>query len=280
MKLSRTVASALLPCLTLGVWMAGLVPSSAATSVNLQAVSFRSSTLAVRGLGDSVPFATGCGCTSYVVQFGQELARHRARHVSVINQAQEGFTSAGLRDQVQSMQTRARNRVVTIVTIGANDFSPAQLSSPGCTADEGMACYRGALSQLGKNVAATLKTLSGGTSHATILVTGYWNVFLDGQVGAAKGDAYVRDSAALTMQVNDVLRQAASNDHDTFVDLAEPFHRGDITSLLEDDGDHPSAAGHKLITDLLWNAMMHGSRSPTPSASPTVSASPTPSPSP
>jgi lysophospholipase L1-like esterase len=212
---------------------------------------------AVRGLGDSVPAAANCACTSYIVQFGQAVATEQNTQVSLVNASLDGQTTAGLLDQVTGQHTTAGDEQVTVVTDGANDFPPPLLSGPGCTEAAHLACYQQALSVMGSNVRAILNDLGGGQRHhGPILVTGYWNVFLDGQVGAAHGADYVRDSDALTRQVNHVLAAAAHQYGDTYIDLYAQFRNdGDDTSLLAPDGDHPSAAGHALINQLLLDSL-------------------------
>jgi lysophospholipase L1-like esterase len=232
-------------------------PKRSMREVGPQVVTLATPVVAVRGLGDSVPAATTCGCTSYVVQLGLALAQKQGERVGVVNQGSNGQTSARLLAQVEGQGTRADDDEVTVVTIGANDFPANQLSGPGCTADDQMACYQADLAIMGNNVRAILDALGGSQQHhGPVLVTGYWNVFLSGQVGASHGAAYVRDSAALTQQVNDVLKRVAQQSGDTFVDLREPFLKdGDDTPLLGSDGDHPSAAGHALITMLLLDQL-------------------------
>jgi lysophospholipase L1-like esterase len=56
--------------------------------------------------------------------------------------------------------------------------------------------------------------------------------------------------------MRDAIDQAAPWDRATYVDLEAAFHsRGtDVTGLLAGDGDHPNAAGHRLIARLLLRA--------------------------
>jgi lysophospholipase L1-like esterase len=215
----------------------------------------------VLGLGDSVTVGANCGCTPFVNLLATRLGKAKARAFGVTNEARNGLTSDGLLSQLRSSRERAAVSQVTLVTIGANDFDASQLSSPGCTAPD-LACYQAGLASLRVNMDALLDTLlAGGPPHGPVLVTGYWNVMLDGDVGAARGPAYQRDSDALTRQVNTVLQQAALRKGVTYVDLYAPFKEpndGDDTPLLAPDGDHPSAAGHALITDALMTALKGG----------------------
>ena len=110
----------------------------------------------------------------------------------------------------------------------------------------------------GDDVFKQVGTLLAGRS-ATVLVTGYWNVFLDGDVAAIRGVDYMRNSIALTRAENTQIAAAARAQQDTYVDIYTPF-KGDSgaendTSLLAPDGDHPNAAGHHTIALALESAL-------------------------
>jgi lysophospholipase L1-like esterase len=93
---------------------------------------------------------------------------------------------------------------------------------------------------------------------ATLLVTGYWNVFLDGQVGCSRGTTYVQASNALTLADNALIASVTAAHGDKYVDVYTPFKGDgtrDDTALLAADGDHPNAAGHALIAGTLLQAL-------------------------
>lgn len=211
----------------------------------------------IRGLGDSVPAGGACACTTFVALLAQFEAKAEHRPIAVLNEATGGLTSANLLHQVLAEGLTAPDRSATVITIGANDFDSGRLSTPGCRADNDLACYERRLHALSQNLTSVLRALVRTRQpHGLILVTGYWNVFLDGDVGAARGPDYVRDSDTLTRAVNTAVRQAAGANGGTYVDLYTPFKsrgRGE-TELLAQDGDHPSAAGHALIAALLEQA--------------------------
>lgn len=202
---------------------------------------------AVLGLGDSVPAATACGCSSYVLLVGQSLAEGSGRPAVVRNLARPGLTSSGLLQQVKALDLHADPQTLTTVQIGANDFDSGQLSAPGCRSVDSLRCYASALARMTADVRAALVLLTRG-AHGTVVVTGYWNVFLSGSRGAQRGPAYTRDSTALTDRVNGELEAAARAAGARFVDLV-PVFAGvpDEDDLLGADGDHPSAAGHAAI---------------------------------
>ncbi|MCU1595469.1 MAG: hypothetical protein JWO12_2861 [Frankiales bacterium] len=228
-------------------------PAVVSRTAPLRSLAYQYSS--VLGLGDSVTTAAACSCTSFVAQLGTNLTAWEGKPVVVVNAGVNGLTSLDLLRQVQGGHTRAVPGAVIAIAIGANDFDPRRLSQPGCSAAD-MACYRASLGSLTKNIDDVLATLRrGSASSGPILLLGYWNVFLDGAVGATHGQAYQQDSDALTRLVNAVLIRAAKAHGATYVDLYAAFKREDDTDLLADDGDHPSAAGHTLIAALLSEAL-------------------------
>jgi len=89
-----------------------------------------------------------------------------------------------------------------------------------------------------------------------VVVLGYWNVVLDGRVGATEyGPDEARAAADATTRVNDALRDAAAATGATYVPTLAAFHGDDgtldPTRLLAADGDHPNAAGHAAIAALI-----------------------------
>jgi lysophospholipase L1-like esterase len=155
---------------------------------------------------------------------------------------------------------------VVVLTVGANDVEsaadPASCSLAGPDADAAArACYQDELAALTPNLdritaqVAALPTSPG----ARVLVTGYWNVFLDGSAARTRGDTYVRVADAVTKVVNQRIAAAAAAHGAEYVDLFAPF-RGkdgswDATPLLAGDGDHPNADGHRAIEKALASAL-------------------------
>jgi lysophospholipase L1-like esterase len=102
-------------------------------------------------------------------------------------------------------------------------------------------------------VVAEIRRLRAGRS-TEVLVTDYWNVFVDGQVGAALGPQYQALSDRVTRQANSAICAGAVQGGGVCVDLYAPFKGDgsqDPTSLLADDGDHPDADGHRTIAEAL-----------------------------
>jgi len=213
-------------------------------------------------LGDSVATGAGCDCSPFGPRLARLLARGGHRRVVATTLAQNGQATRDVLIQLRYDEvTRHAIRQASVVTltVSANDFD-ADKADGGCPVGASAAsCYDGDLRDLPEqldSVLATVRSLAG--PETKVLVTGYWNVFLDGAVGARQGGAYQQVSSALTDRVDEQLRLAATRAGAQFVDLHAAFHRGgsaDDTSLLAADGDHPSAAGHERIAAALAEAL-------------------------
>ncbi|MEV7004981.1 SGNH/GDSL hydrolase family protein [Streptosporangium sp. NPDC051022] len=217
----------------------------------------------VVGLGDSVPAGSACDCSSYVSLIGEALADRQGTDVVADNLAAAGLTTRGLLEQLDDDSARRTlvSADLTIITIGANDFDSGTVEDDDCGPGTGMACYRDDLVRLRADMDAVLATVRSLQTRpgSRILVTGYWNVFADGAVARAEGDRYVANSDSLTRAVNDTLAASARAAGARYVDLYTPFKgesgSGDDTALLADDGDHPAAAGHRLIAREVLSAL-------------------------
>lgn len=232
-------------------------PSSGGSPAANSAPS-RSAETRVVGLGDSVPAAAGCACTSFVELFGHDVSRHTGRPNHTDNYARNGLDTAGLLAQLQDptvAQGVAHADLVT-VTIGANDLATARLDyfAGTCGGSDGLACFRATLPSLQANLTAVLDRIGAvAAAHPVgVRVMNYWNVFEDGEVARERhGDAFVRDSDQLTREANAVICDAAAHGGAVCIDVDRAFKQaspgGDPTSLLAPDGDHPNQAGHELI---------------------------------
>jgi lysophospholipase L1-like esterase len=211
-------------------------------------------------LGDSVASGAGCTCKPFGQLLAAGLATESRRTVAVTNAARDGLTTHGLLDQLEGSDVAraVSGAALVTVTVGANDFDPDLADNTDCLGPSADACYRNRLSSfrsLLPRVLARIHVLSP-TSH--VLVTGYWNLFLDGDVGRQHGGTYVHVSDALTRTVNAEIAQQAEQAGATYVDLYAPFEHqslSGLTALLAPDGDHPSQSGHQLISTVLLNAV-------------------------
>lgn len=225
--------------------------------------------LTVLALGDSVTSGAQCSCTPFPEQLAQLLGAREQVGVDAVNLGVNGLTSTDLVAQVGEPPTRraAAAADVVVVTVGANDLLPAQDrwdQSPASTAQEpscGGGDDQARVDQVGADVGAVLGQVDALRSGrpTRVLVTGYWNVFEDGDVATAgRGPAYLRWSDGLTRCLNARLRSTARAHGATYVDLYAPFKGtgdSDPTGLLADDGDHPDAAGHAIIARALLDAL-------------------------
>ena len=260
------VATGLRRLLAVGLLAVGLLScthaSTSGGSTAANSAASPSPATHVVGLGDSVPAAAGCACTSFVVLYGQDVSRHTGRPNHTDNYAHNGLDTAGLLAQLQDpavAQALARADLVT-VTIGANDFVTAERDyfAGTCGGSDGLGCFRATLPGLRANLNAVLDRIRAlAAGHPVgVRVTNYWNVFEDGEVAQDKhGDAFVRDSDQLTQEANAVICDAAAHAGAVCIDVDTAFRRaspgGDPTSLLAPDGDHPNQAGHELIAATL-----------------------------
>jgi lysophospholipase L1-like esterase len=190
--------------------------------------------------------------------YGDRVASATGLPARIENFAVGGLDSSGLLRQLQGGLVAAevaRADLVT-VTIGANDFGPAQAQyfAGTCGGLDGLDCFRSAMPAMEQNLSASLARIHAlvGTRSVGVRVTNYWNVFEDGEVAISlHGDAFVRDSDRLTREVNAEICQIARANGDSCIDIYIAFKAKrsiqDLTALLAPDGDHPSEQGHELI---------------------------------
>jgi len=201
-------------------------------------------------LGDSVPSGAACGCTPYPQLSGSGLAALGVRGISVDNLAVGGYTTEDVVEQLTD-DTQAINALkrsdLTEVEIGANDIGP----SDACGTDAD--CYAPQVPQVEQNLRVIVQRvhqLTAGHKSLVVLLD-YWNVWLGGRYAQARGQAYVAMADAVTNDVSNVIKAVAEQTGAAYVDLRAAFkgpdYTDDETALLADDGDHPNAAGHRLI---------------------------------
>jgi lysophospholipase L1-like esterase len=211
--------------------------------------------ITVVGVGDSVTAGSNCACKAYVELYAADLAAERDLKTSAINM---GVSSGGTSPQLLRSLTQPgafRDQVagadILLVTIGANDLYAlvGTWHSGGCASS----CYSPLIHSVGDNIELIVSAARAARPKhpATVLVTNYWNVFQDGDVGTAQnGVPFEIWSDILTRAENAQICDSAQRAGATCVDLYRPF-KGDgsknPTSLLAADGDHPNAAGHQLI---------------------------------
>lgn len=213
--------------------------------------------ITVVGIGDSVTAGNNCNCQTFVELYARSLASARSLRTSSVNLGVSGWTSSQLLASLTrpgAFHDQVAKADILLVTIGANDLVPLAALQPGGCATN---CYSALVASVGNNVrkivAAAREARAG--PPATILVTNYWNVFEDGDVGTAKNGASFQRWSDLLTRASDVqICNGAQRSRATCVDLYAPFKANgsrNPTLLLADDGDHPSTAGHRLIASTL-----------------------------
>ncbi len=223
----------------------------------------------VVALGDSVTAGFNCLCAPFPTVYAGLLQRRLSVPVEADNEGVSGLDSAGLLAQLTGRTAQAQavaSADVVVVTIGANDLSDhhQEVTEGTCQSPRGD-CIGDAVELMQRTVETILRRVHElrRDRPTSVLVTGYWNVFEDGQVAReAFPHAGVAATRALTRRVNDSLRTAATTGGATYVDLLAAFDQasrnGDLTALLAPDGDHPDAAGHQLIARTLLAAGLPG----------------------
>ena len=239
---------------------AGATATSPAPSAAPSTSARDTSPVVVVGMGDSVTAGTACSCSTFVDRYAAMLHQHSGRPASAVNLGTDGLTSVGLSTQLSTPAVRAQlaHATLVVLTIGANDLEPliGRWQSQGCPAST---CIDPATAAMGSQLGTDLRQVRAETSPSVrVLVTTYWNVFEDGDVGEQNyGKAFHPWSDAVTKSANAQICAAAQAATDTCVDLYTPFE-GDgernPTDLLADDGDHPNAEGHELIAEALLAA--------------------------
>jgi lysophospholipase L1-like esterase len=228
-------------------------------------------TVTVTALGDSVPSGFACHCTTYVQRVGTALGHELGKVPVVHNLAVGGLTSADLRGSLTEPAVRRSLAAadLTLVEVGANDFDESDVSDPSCEPAATSSCYSATLTRLRANVRRIVETAQADqqTPGAQVAVLSYWNVFKDGAVGRARGEAYVAGSDDLTRVVNGVLREVADQEGAIYVDAYSPFKGTggrDATGDLAADGDHPNSSGHRLLARAVLAALQDVFVTPSP----------------
>ena len=240
----------------------GAAPKAAATTVGpAPATPSASETtpsgpLTLVGLGDSVPSAETCGCTGYVEQVGQRLGALTHRGWVVHNDANGGWTTSDVEDDLGSSSTRGHlaNADLVLVEVGANDFDLDRVDDQGCFPAAGSGCWSATIAGLRDGLTRIITAIHR-VDHRPdlrIALLGYWNVTVDGSVGRALGEDFVLGSDELTRLVNDTVHQVAATTGAVYVDAYSPLKgtsgTRDPTGDLLDDGDHPNSSGHTLLS--------------------------------
>lgn len=214
---------------------------------------------AVVALGDSVPAGTACGCTPFpalVADRASKIARHT---VGVDNDSVAGYQSTDVLEQLErdaSVISHVRGADVVLVEVGANDLA----FSPSCATT--LRCYESKLPQVIANLTSIVTRIRALAVRRDVKVVllDYWSVWLGGKYSKELGHAYHVADDSLTGDFDDAVHTVAVDTGSDYVDLRTAFRGPDLTSdatpLLASDGDHPNAAGHRLIAESVVNVLV------------------------
>lgn len=233
--------------------LAGRTGASAAAKPASPPATGDAAPLHLVGFGDSVLAGAGCSCDDFLVQAANRLQNATGRRVTTANRGVNGETTQGLLSELRTddAATQLGQADVIVLTIGANDLQSALDSweDEGCSAS----CYRPQIAAMTDRLDAVLATVDHAKMpDAVVLVTNYWNVYADGDVGKRMyGSGFITWSDQVTRAANKAICQAAQDHQATCVDLYQPFKgKGDDdpTHLLADDGDHANDRGTATIS--------------------------------
>ena len=220
-----------------------------------------SAPLQLVGFGDSVLAGAGCDCDDYLVQAADQVRHDTGRRVTTANGGVNGATVADLLHELRTDDkaiAQLEQADVIVLTIGANDLQPSldSWADQGCDAH----CYQPGIASMAARLDAVLGVIDQSKKPSTtVLVTDYWNVYLDGEVGRhTYGAGYLSWSDLVTKAANRAICRSAEQGHATCVDLYRPFKGDggdDPTELLAGDGDHANARGTTAISRTVAEAI-------------------------
>ena len=214
-----------------------------------------SSPSSARSTTTSVPSAGSCDCTGYVEQVGSRLQQLTHRPLTVHNDAQGGWTTADVENDVNASPTRDHlaSADLVVIEVGANDFDLDRVDDQGCFPAAGSACWASTVAGVRDGLTRIIAAIHRVDQRPDLRIAllGYWNVTRDGAVGQALGEAFINGSDSLTRLVNDAVQRVAGATGAVYVDAYSPLKgpdgSRDPTADLLDDGDHPNAIGHSLL---------------------------------
>lgn len=207
-------------------------------------------------LGDSVTTGSTCDCAPFGSVVAQHLSARTGHRVRVTQDGVDGSTVVQLRqllDSDEDVRADVRHADLVLVTAGANDLLDLVGEQDSAPPWVSPATGHAHVTPQG-NVGGVIDRIHRLAPDARSVVTDYWNVFTDGPSVDASTRRYNR---AVTAAFDDALHEEVDGTGATFVDLVGPFRGGTAAGedLLLEDGDHPSAAGHRRIAGAVLAAL-------------------------
>jgi acyl-CoA thioesterase-1 len=206
-----------------------------------------------------VPSGAACHCTNFVSAYAKKLPGK----ATVANFAEGGSTSSDALARLDepAVASKVRKATTVLIMTGANDFVDSFVDvTDGADPDDS---YGSVAKRVRLNVTAEVKQIHKLNPDAHVVVLDYWAAMQDGAVAEREYDADERRAATqATDYLNDALAAAAKATGATYVSTLRAFKgadgKSDPTPLLESDGDHPNAAGHKVIADAISAVLPRG----------------------
>ena len=174
-------------------------PASSVAVRSAPGLTGHGGTLGTVGLGDSVPQGSACRqCVTFIERVGTDMAHRASVRASVGNESVSGYKTTDVLTQLESPGTRTllKTADLAIVTIGANDFDVDKIVARCAHADA--SCVEGDVDAVIRRVRTILERIKAAmtTPDATVVVTGYWNVGMDGKVGREPRTVTIRHRRA------------------------------------------------------------------------------------
>ncbi len=237
----KRLPAALLLVVTL---LAGLGMSTSTTRAEPTGVYLALGDSVAVGIGSSLPRERG-----YAALIGQQVAAWSDGTMRVRNLARSGETATSLRDDgqldaaLQEIALAAANgtpvRAITL-TVGGNDVIALQ-DLPAANRQRALSTYTDAL----ERILADLRAAVG--AETPIVLTTLWDP-------TPLRDADL-DAAGWVVRFNDAIVAAAATGDARVADLT-PVFAADLRSFTYEPTDiHPTNTGHRVIADLVWQAL-------------------------
>ncbi|HZE65388.1 MAG TPA: SGNH/GDSL hydrolase family protein [Sporichthyaceae bacterium] len=217
----------------------------------------------VVAFGDSVPYASHCGCPGFVGEYATLAGNNAGFAATVHNFSDPGSLSGDVVSELghHRIQKAVRAATTVLIMTGANDFTaPFSEVRDGASESD---VYPPAADRVQANVTAAVQLVQQLNPHAHIVVLDYWAAMKDGAVARREYSPDAQEAAQdATDAVNQALADAVEATHVTYVSTLVAFKgpdgTQDPTDLLAPDGDHPDAAGHAVIAQTLVEALPQG----------------------
>lgn len=201
-------------------------------------------------LGDSLASGMAAinGGRSYADAYAQMLRRRTAREVKLDNLGVPGLTSAELLDSLRhNADVRAAVSKADIVTwdIGGNDLieTAVQIAAGNCGGSDGLACLPQARDEFEQRWTAIVDELATLRRSPRVRLQTFTLYRPFATVRGVREDALLAELDAR----NDIILDSQGQHGVQVADVADTFADGQQSDLIDDDGLHPTQAGHRVI---------------------------------